>query len=118
MTVDGDPLKDWQLIHCFENTVDCQFVDNSAKLARLVQYCTGMAQNVISCCLMMDASTGFDKAKRLPKERFGNDSVIAEACRQRVTQGGQLKVSDRVKLLDLSDELGNCYETLSAVNKT
>jgi len=65
----------------------------------------------------MDAVTGFDKTKNLLKEHFRNDFVIAEAYIHRVTQSSQLKASDRVKLLDFSDELRNCYETSFVVNK-
>jgi len=65
----------------------------------------------------MDAVTGLDKAKNLLKQRFGNYFVIAKAYIQRVTQGSQLKASDRVKLFDFSNKLRNCYETFSAVNR-
>ena len=72
---------------------------------------------VISCCLLMDAITWFDKVKHLLKERFGNDFIIAKAYTQQVTQGSQLKASDRVILLDFSGEVRNCYGTLSVACK-
>jgi len=79
MTFNGEPLKYWPFIRSFENAVDKLLVDDSAELYRLIQYCTGKALKVISCCLLMDPVTGFDKAKNLLKERFGYDFVIAEA---------------------------------------
>ena len=60
---------------------------------------------------MMDPVTGFDKAKYLSKKSFRNDFVIEESIHSTSESIGQSQ------LLDFSDEMRNCYATLSAVSK-
>jgi len=45
---DENQLQYHNFIHLFEATVECNTVDSSARLARLLQYCTGKARHVIS----------------------------------------------------------------------
>ena len=116
-TFDGDPLKYWIFLRSFENTVDKQTVDTNAKLTRLLQYCTGKARKVIQCCSVIEPELGYIKAKSLLRERFDNDYVIVEAWIQKISGGTSLESSDRVALQDFSDDLKNCYETLSAMDK-
>ena len=113
---DGDVLQYHSFIRLFETTVERNTVDSCARLARLLQYCSGRAKQVISCCAMMDPDEGFRKAKELLKNRFGNNFLVSEAWVKKVTQGPPLKPSDRVGLQCLADDLCNCYHTLKAMN--
>ena len=54
MTYDGDPLKYWGFIYMFDNSVEKDTVDSSAKLSRLFQYTSGRARAVIQCCAVMN----------------------------------------------------------------
>lgn len=76
MSFNGDSLKYWTFIRAFEHAVDNKSVDSSAKLLRLMQYCTEKARSVIKCCSVMEPSVGYVRAKTLLKERFGNDFVM------------------------------------------
>ena len=54
MTYDGDPLKYWGFICMFDNSVERDTVDSSAKLSRLLQYTSGRARAVIQGCAVMN----------------------------------------------------------------
>jgi hypothetical protein len=114
---DGNPLKYWTFIRSFENNIERASVDNAARLMRLMQYCTGKARQVIQGCCAMEPNEGYIKAKKLLKERFGNDYLITEIWVKKVTGGGALKAADHERLLDYSDELNNCVMTLKAMRK-
>ena len=116
-TFDGDPMHYWMFIRNFENNCERESADNTAKLTRLVEYCTGKARKVIEHCVGLDPAVGYVRARKLLRERFGNDFIIAEACIQKITAGGTLKASDREGLMDLSDELVSCVEMMRSMNK-
>ena len=107
----------WTFIRNFENNCERESADNTAKLTRLVEYCTGKARKVIEHCVGLDPAVGYVRARRLLRERFGNDFIIAEACIQKITAGGTMKASDREGLMDLSDELVSCVEMMRSMNK-
>ena len=55
-TLDEDPMKYFPFITVFENNIEKTLQDNSARLAQLVQLCTGNAARVIDCCTLMTRS--------------------------------------------------------------
>jgi len=79
MTFDGNPLEYWNFIRSFENSIESVCVDDTSKLIRLLQYCVGKAKQVIQCCTVMDPSEGYKQARKLLRERFGNNYRISEA---------------------------------------
>ena len=117
MSFNGDPLKYWQFICSFENTVEKFCVSEEARLLRLVQCTTGRARQVIQCCCVMSPEQGYKRAKQLLKERFGNDYVITETWIKRITSFGSIKPADREKLREYADELKSCKETLKAMGR-
>ena len=114
---DGDPLQYWRFIRAFDNTVGSASTDSNAKLTRLMQYCTGKALKVISCCAVMEPNEGYIKARELLQTRFGNDYSITEAWIGKMTQGGYIKPNDPKALQEFADDLRCCKETLGAMNK-
>jgi len=112
---DGDPLKYFSFIRLFEANVERDSVDSSSRLARLMQYCTGKARQVIAGCAVMSPDEGYSRAKALLKSRFGNEYTIAEAWIDKVCSGPGIKPMDRQSLQNLADDLVNCYDTLKAM---
>ena len=86
-TFDGNPLKYWQFIKAFENSVARVTNDANAKLTRLIQYCSGKALQVIEFCSVMPPEQGFARAMNILSDRFGNNYVISEAWFSLVTRG-------------------------------
>ena len=115
MCFDGDPLKYWGFIRMFDNSMDKDTVDSCSKLSRLLQYTTGKAKRVIQCCAVMSPSDGYRRARQLLQERFGNSFVITETWINKVTNGPEIRPSDREMLQEYADELRSCSETLQAM---
>jgi len=118
MEYDGNPLKYWQFIRAFENTVEGSTADSATKLSRLLHYTKGQARRVIECCSVMEPAAGYTKARELLRQRFGNDYLIAEAWVRKISEGGTLKPNDRIGLQEFVDDLTSCIATLSTMNQS
>ena len=115
MTFNGDPIEYWPFIRAFENTVDRESVGDAAKLARLQQYCTGPAKRLIQCCAVKSPSEGYVLARKLLKDRFGNEHDISEAWINKIVTRSDIR--DNKALRDYADDLRNCRETLNTMGK-
>jgi len=116
MYFDGNPLDYWSFVRSFQNTIESVCTDDVSKLTRLLQYCKGRAKQVIQCCVVMDPKEGFERAKGLLKERFGNNYVISEAWVNKVAKGKMISPHDKEALREFADDLVNCEITLTAMN--
>ena len=81
----------------------------------LLQYTTGDAKKTIECCVVMDPSKGYMAARKLLRERFGHPYTIAAKFVSEITEGPQIKPSDRSGLLEFADKLKNCEHTLESM---
>ena len=116
-TFSGNPLDYWIFIKAFDSTVGQSTVEDADKLNRLLEYCTGKAEKVISPCAIMDPSKGYKEARKLLKRRFGDDHVISNAWIKKIVEGPVLKPNKADELQDLADDVQCCLETLNAMNK-
>ena len=105
MKFDGNPLEYWTLFRLFENNVERVTADSNARLIRIMQYCTGKALKVIKCCSVMDPHQGFIMARRILRERFGNNYAISEAWINTVSSRQPIKSNDRAALQNFADDL-------------
>ena len=106
----GDPLMYAQFIRAYEDNVEKVVHDNAARLARLVQLCSGEAARVVNCCLLMPADQGYPRARQLLKQRFGDDYTIVNLWVSRLTEGRMNG------LREYADDLRSCLETLTAMD--
>ncbi|KAJ8031990.1 hypothetical protein HOLleu_25384 [Holothuria leucospilota] len=113
---DGDPLQYWPFMRSFENIVASSSLSEIAKLIRLMRYCVGKAKQVIQGCSVMEPKVGYERALKLLRERFGNNSLIAEAWVDKITNGPNIGSGDAKGLRDFADDLRACKETLQAVD--
>ena len=111
----GDPLQYWNFFRMFENTIEANASTDAEKLTYILQYCTGKAKEVIQSCAVLDPSEGYREAKEILAERFGDPYVIAMAHVRKVTEGQPIKSTERGSLLDFSDTLRTCENTLRAI---
>ena len=114
-TFDGDPLEYWNFIKSFENSIVNNAASESEKLMYLLQYTSGVAKDTIKCCLVMDSSLGYQRARTLLEERFGHPFTIASKYVTKLTEGPPLKPSDRAGLLAFADQLKDCEHTLESI---
>ena len=109
------PLEYKSFFRSFENTVERNAMNESEKLMYLLQYTTGDAKKTIECCVVMDTSKGYMAARKLLRERFGHPYTIAAKFFGEITDGPQIKPSDRSGLLEFADKLKNCEHTLESM---
>ena len=112
---DGDPLDYWNFIKSFENSIVSNAASESEKLMYLLQYTSGVANDTIKFCLVMDSSLGYRKARQLLEERFGHPFTIASKYVTKLTQGPSLEPSDRAGLLAFANRLKDCEHTLESI---
>ena len=113
---DGDPLKYFPFMLAFDNSVDRSSAHPGLKLNRLLEHCTGKAAKVIASCAIMEPSAGYEKARRILQERFGNKWCISETWVKRITNGPVIKSNEPRSLEDLADDVRCCVENLKAMN--
>lgn len=90
-------------------------MNESEKLVYLLQHTTGDAKKTIESCVVMDPSNRYMAARKLLKERFAHPYTIAAKFDNGITEGPQIKLSDRSGLLEFADKLKNCEHTLESM---
>ncbi|CAH8590106.1 unnamed protein product [Schistosoma intercalatum] len=74
---DGEPKGYWKFIRQFETYIASRVTDDSQRLLYLMHYCKGKAKTAIEGCVMMEASSGYKRAREILKRLFGRSHVIA-----------------------------------------
>ena len=111
----GDPTSYCDFVCAFEHLVERKTTNRSARLYYLVQYTSGHVQELMKSCLSMNPSEGYVEAKRLLKERYGQNYQIASAQVNRLINGPVIKPDDSVELQRFSIQLASCTNTLKEI---
>ena len=114
-TFAGDPLKYYEFIRAFEDNVERYVTDSASRLTRLLQSCAGRAKAQLQGCNIMPPDLGYQEARRLLKERYGNKLVITQAWISHVTSHAAVKANDGPGLQEFADLLRTCQHTLLAM---
>ena len=111
---DGNPLKFHAFMLAFDDCVDKVTEAGSNKLIRLFQFTTGVAKESIRPCLMIGGMEGYNQARHVLKDRYGNNHLVAN----RVTYGlrNGKPAHTPTQLLQLADELKNGRMILKGIN--
>ena len=117
MSFDGDPLKYFLFMRSSENSAEKDTDDKSRRLQLLIQYCSRKAKKVIESCVLLEPDEGFEEAKELLAERFGDKFKVTNCWIRKVSDGPVIKARDREALQDLADDLKNCEITLKATGR-
>ena len=91
MSFDGDPLKYFLFMILFENSVEKDTDDKSKRLQLLIQYCSGKAKKVIESCVLLEPDEGYEEAKKLLAERFGDKFQVTNSWIRKVSDGPVIK---------------------------
>ena len=78
----------------FNEIVKKKVDDHRGKLTRLIKYTTGDAKEMVKNCIQLSAEIGFETAKQLLTERYGNPYRIIEAYRKETKHWPQIKAGD------------------------
>jgi hypothetical protein len=114
-TFSGDPLNYHSFIAVFDESVDKVVREGSAKLTRLLQYTSGDAKQAIQPCAIVGGETGYQLARKILLEKFGNDLLISEKFITTLKYGKYIKSASDLQIL--SNDLVNCSFILSRMNR-
>ncbi|KAG1709157.1 hypothetical protein GQR58_002920 [Nymphon striatum] len=110
----GNPLHYHEFIISFELNVETTCSNSDFKLARLLQYTSGVAKEAIRGCQLIGGDTGYQQARSILQERFGNKYLVTERVMQ------DLKCSKPVRtpfeIQSLADKLRNASLILNKLN--
>ena len=112
VTLDGNPLNYHLFMKTIENSVEKYTEDGDIRLQLLIQHCTGKGREAIKSCGMLNGMQGYEKAKELLKERFGEKYVVSKPWIDKLSYGPPIRLNDSETLNDLADDLENCEITL------
>ena len=113
---DGNPLRYYEFMTAFDETVDSVATTGSAKLSRLVSYTTGEARKAIQSCLVLGGEAGYKLARRTLKERCGDDLTISQAIISSLRDGPPVKSAADTR--SLADQLVDCNVVLTRLGNT
>ena len=110
-----EPLEYCSFIRAFENLIETKTDSSNARLYYLVQYTAGDVQELVRSCLTMSPEEGYREARRLLKEKYGQNYKIAAAYVDRLTKGPPLKAEDGGALQKFSVLLTSCKNALKDI---
>ena len=111
----GDPLHYHEFIQTFDHNVDKVCSDGDLKLTRLMQYSAGPAKEAIRGCQLIGGEKGYDQAKKVLEERFGNAHLVAERVMKNLRRGNAVKSSSEIQ--QLANEMNNSLLVLNKLLK-
>ena len=107
----GNPVDYCDFTRSFEHLIESKTASASARLYYLIQHTSGSVQELMRSCLSMNEDEGYTKARKLLKERYGQNYRIAAAHVQRLIEGPPIKSEDGTALQQFSVQLTSCTNT-------
>ena len=111
----GNPIDYLDFVRAFEHQVERKTPTSSSRLYYLVQHTTGPVQELMKSCLSMREDDGYQEARRLLKERYGQSYKIAAAHVKRLVDGPAIRADDGSSLQQFSIQLTSCVNTLREI---
>ena len=105
-TFSGNPLDYRFFMTNFEDLVEKRIPDSEGRLARLLKYTTGDANELIQCCLYK--SDGYEYAKSLLKKKYGDPHRIMIAYKKQLYGWENVKLGDSTALSKFHSFLLKC----------
>ncbi|XP_063967618.1 uncharacterized protein LOC129271341 [Lytechinus pictus] len=113
---DGNPLDYCAFISSFDATVASKISDDRAKLTYLIQYCSSKAKDSIENCVFLGPQTGYQKARDILENQFGQPYMVATAHMKKVLSRQPIRPNDGEALWDLARGMRKCQMVLSQGN--
>ena len=111
----GDPIEYCDFIRAFENLIERKTTNPSTRLYYLLQYTSGQVQDLVRSCLTMREDKGYDEARKLLADRYGQPYKIATAYVDRIINGQPIRAEDGAALQKYSILLTSCSNTLREI---
>ena len=110
----GDPLMFKAFMSIFDETVHNKPVDDALKLSRLLQFTKGEAKSSIRHCAVVGGSSGYQQARKILSERFGDKHLIAQRVIENLKSGRPVVTPS--DLQQLADDLSMASESLKSLD--
>ena len=111
----GNPTEYCYFIQAFENLIEAKTSNERRKLFYLVQYTAEEVQELMRGCLTMDPEAGYMEARRLLKEKYGQNYRIATAYVNLGIESATIKSEDGTALQTFSVLLISCRNALNEI---
>ena len=102
-------------IAAFDAMIDKKVDSEKDKLYFLSKYTSGKAHEVVKGFLTWDSDQGYEEARKLLAQRFGNPFRVAEAYKAKLRNWLQIVEGDSSGLQDLSDFLVRCEGAMQSM---
>ena len=110
---DGDPLKFKMFMQAFKHCVEDKCTTKGDCMYFLERYTRGRPRDLVQSCLHMDAGRGFEAAKSLLQEHFGDETMITAAYMQKFSQWPAVRAENVTLLQDYALFLRGCNNAMA-----
>jgi len=112
----GDPMKYHSFISMFEECVESVVTDPKMRLTRLINATLGDVKKAIEPCgSIKDSLRGYNQARQILQNRFGNDHLIFESVVSSLKKCKHVKTANDLQCL--ADQLSNSFEIIGQMDK-
>ena len=110
----GNPLEYQSFFAIFDECIHNKVNDDQIRLTRLLQYTSGPAKLAIKNCSLIGGTVGYQNARDILKNRFGNHHLVAQRLISDIKSGKQVHAGP--ELQQFADELTMALTTLKGMN--
>ena len=115
-TFQGNPLEFRRFVTAFDAMIETREPDFTSRLYYLEQFTSGHAKELVRSCQHMKPEEGYNKARSLLREKFGQRHKLAMAYIERVLSAEPVKSEDLGGLETFSILLSSCKNSLKAID--
>ena len=108
----GDPIQFPGWLTSFELLIESRQLTSAERLHYLKRYLGGPAKECIEGLALLSTDSAYDEAKKILKERFGDNFIVANAFRQKLRDWPKISGNDVAALRKLSDFLQQCQAAM------
>ena len=116
MTFDGDPLTYHVFMNSFDTSIHESSLPDATKLSHLMDLCKGKANAAIRSSALMEPTAGYAHARRMLRDRFGDDFKISQAWVSKLVNGPTVKANHVDSLQNFTDDVRECVEILECLH--
>nr|XP_054604785.1 uncharacterized protein LOC129165520 [Nothobranchius furzeri] len=113
---DGDPLQYQTFIRSFEHNIENRNKNPGDQLYYLEQHTSGQPRELVRSCLHMSPERGFERAKSLLQQHFGNKHKLATAYMNKALSWVSIEPEDTRALQAYTIFLRGCCNAMEDLN--
>ena len=111
----GDPLMYAEWKHSFQVLIEGKGIPPLDKIHYLKMYVGGAAKECLEGFFLYSSPNGYDEARKVLEERFGNDVIVSNAFRDKLEQWPKISNRDNVGLRKYADFLRQCNAAMRSI---